>query len=143
MKKESNPKDTAGKKKVAFSVVPAEVMAEVALGLMEGARKYGRHNYREAGVTASVYYDATFRHLTDWWEGTDIDPDSDLNHITKAITSLVVLRDSMIYGNWEDDRPPKLKEGWLQDYNIKSLKLIEKYPEAVPDVTEKTLNEKV
>ncbi|SVD92517.1 uncharacterized protein METZ01_LOCUS445371, partial [marine metagenome] len=30
---------------------------------MEGAIKYGRHNYRIAGVRASVYIDATIGHL--------------------------------------------------------------------------------
>lgn len=39
-------------------------------------------------------------------EGEDIDEESGLSHITKAITSLVVLRDAMIQGTLEDDRPP-------------------------------------
>ena len=47
------------------------------------------------------------RHLNEWWEGEDTDPASGLNHITKAITSLMVLRDSMIQDKFNDDRPPK------------------------------------
>jgi hypothetical protein len=31
---------------------------------------------------------------------------SGLSHIDKAIASLIVLRDSMLQGNWTDDRPP-------------------------------------
>ena len=53
----------------------------------EGARKYGRHNYRVIGVRGSVYYDATLRHVTAWWEGEDLDPERGINHISKAIAS--------------------------------------------------------
>ena len=81
-------------------------MAEVGVGMLEGSIKYGRHNYRAIGVRAEVYYDAARRHIDAWWEGEDIDPDSGLSHITKAICSLVVLRDAMIQGKLFDDRPP-------------------------------------
>ena len=91
--KPTKPKDNVGVKKVSLSYVPASVMLETALGMQEGGFKYGRHNYRVIGVRASVYYDATMRHLMDWWEGEDLDPDSGLSHVTKAICSLVVLRD--------------------------------------------------
>lgn len=127
--KDTNPKDAVGVKKVPLSTVPAPVMMEVGLAMLEGARKYGRHNYREAGVRASVYYDAAGRHLMDWWEGTDLDPDSGLNHITKAIATLVVLRDAMINNKLTDDRPPKCPEGWLADLNQKAAAIIEKYPD--------------
>jgi len=132
----SNPKDSVGIKKVPFSVVPFGVIAELGLALLEGARKYGRHNYRSIGVRGSVYYDATLRHLSDWWEGTDIDPDSGLSHITKAIASLTVLRDSMINDNWEDDRPPRMNEGWVQELNKKATEIINKYPDAAHTYTE-------
>ena len=106
--KDTNPKDAVGIGKIPYSTVPASVMAEVGVGMLEGACKYGRHNYRVTGVRASVYYDAAQRHMTDWWEGQDIDPDSQLSHITKAICSLVVLRDAMIQSKFNDDRPPKV-----------------------------------
>lgn len=127
--KPSNPKDSVGIKKAYFSVIPWGVIGELGVALLEGALKYGRHNYRGVGVRASVYFDATHRHLNDWWEGVDIDPDSNLSHITKAIASLTVLRDSMIRGNWEDDRPPRMEEGWLQELNKQAADLIEKYPQ--------------
>ena len=109
MNKPSNPKDIIGIRKAPMSVVPANVLAEIGVGLLEGATKYGRHNYRVIGVRASVYYDAAMRHLMAWWEGEDIDSDpgsARLNHITKAITSLVVLRDAMMQEMLDDDRPP-------------------------------------
>ncbi|TXD58889.1 hypothetical protein FUT88_13525 [Ralstonia sp. TCR112] len=104
--KPTNPKDSVGIRKAPMSTVSAVVMAEVGVAMLEGAAKYGRHNYRAVGVRASVYYDATLRHLFSWWEGENIDPDSGMSHITKAITSLVVLRDAMIQGKVTDDRAP-------------------------------------
>ena len=108
--KQTNPKDIVGTRKAPMSTIPGNVMAEIGVAMLEGACKYGRHNYRIAGVRASVYYDGVNRHLTAWWEGEDYDPDSGLSHITKAITSLVVLRDAMIQSMWTDDRPPRSKE---------------------------------
>ncbi len=128
--KDSNPKDSVGIRKVPYSTVPAQVTAEVGLALLEGGRKYGRHNYRAIGVRASVYYDALQRHINTWWEGEDVDPDSGLNHVTKAIASLTVLRDAMLNGKMFDDRPPAIKKGWVQELNQKASDIIDKYPDA-------------
>lgn len=136
--KATNPKDAVGIKKVPMSCVSAPVVMEMALGMMEGARKYGRHNYRVAGVRGSVYYDATMRHLMDWWEGNDIDDASGLSHISKAMSSLHVLRDSMLMGNWVDDRPPVLpNKEWIKDYNEKAKDIVESHPNSVPPYTNK------
>jgi len=104
--KPSNPKDAIGIRKAPLSVVPMNVVAEIGVGMLEGASKYGRHNYRAVGVRGSVYFDATMRHLIAWWEGEDLDPDSDMSHITKALCSLVVLRDAQLQDMCTDDRPP-------------------------------------
>ena len=75
--KPSNPKDALGILKVPASTISAPVMSEVGVAMLEGALKYGRHNYRAIGVRASVYYDATVaRHMALWWEGEDEDPDT-------------------------------------------------------------------
>lgn len=122
----TNPKDTVGVRKAPMSTVPAGVLAEIGVGMMEGALKYGRHNYREAGVRASVYYDAAMRHLMAWWEGEDIDPDSGMSHITKLLTCMTVLRDAQMQNMWEDDRPPK-SVAFYQQLNDKSSLLLDKY----------------
>src|SRR5262245_56392487 len=102
-----NPKDKYGVRKPSLSCVPANVLMEVAVAMSEGAFKYGRHNFREEKVYASVYYDAAMRHCMSWWEGEDVDPDSGISHITKAIASLIVLRDAMQLESLVDDRPPR------------------------------------
>jgi hypothetical protein len=105
--KPTNPKDAIGVRKAALSCMPMAVVAEAGVAMMEGAAKYGRHNYRAVGVRASVYFDAAMRHLIAWWEGEDHDPDSGSPHITKAIVSLAVLRDAQMQGKCTDDRPPR------------------------------------
>lgn len=105
--KPTNPKDAIGIRKAPVSTVPMNVVAEMGVGMLEGAAKYGRHNYRGVGVRASVYFDATMRHLIAWWEGEDADPDSGMPHVAKALCSLAVLRDAQMQGKVEDDRPPR------------------------------------
>ena len=135
--KETNPKESAAIMKIPFGTISAPVMAEVGVAMLEGARKYGRHNYRITGIKAQVYYDACKRHLTDWWEGEDIDKASGLSHVTKAIACLVVLRDAMIQGTMDDDRPPPSPQGWQEDLQKVVEELFKKYPECKPAFTHK------
>jgi hypothetical protein len=129
--KPSNPKDAVGVRKAPMSTVSCAVLAEVGVAMLEGAAKYGRHNYRAIGVSASVYYDATMRHLMGWWEGEDIDPDSGLSHVTKAIASLVVLRDAMIQAKFNDDRPPR-SVPFYPSLNAGAAAIIDRYADRKP-----------
>ncbi len=101
-----NPKDSVGSQKAGTFALPRQVIQECGVAMQEGACKYGSHNYRASKIRASVYIDALDRHVGDWIEGEDIDPDSGLSHITKAITTLMVMRDAMLQGMLVDDRPP-------------------------------------
>lgn len=136
--KDTNPKDAVGIRKWRqLSCIPSLVLCEIGVAMLEGALKYGRHNYRVAGVRASVYIDAAQGHIIQFWEGEDLDPDTKLSHVTKAITSLIVLRDSMIQDNWVDDRPPKAKLDKVRD-NLQGIvdEMMDKYPEPVEAFTE-------
>lgn len=136
--KQSNPKDAIGITKSPLSTIPTQVLHETGLAMLEGALKYSKFNYRVAGVRYSVYYDAVQRHLSAFNEGQDNDPDSDISHITKAIAGLIVLRDGMLNDKWEDDRPPKPKNpNWMEELNIKTKNLLDKYPNPKPACTEK------
>jgi len=135
--KPTNPKDTLGIKKAPLSTLPTGPMYEVALAMLEGARKYGRHNYRVIGVKASVYYDAAMGHLTAWWEGEDIDPASGIHHLGKAMACLAVVRDSMMMKNWVDDRPPRYPQPELLMRNNPIIGVIlEKLPDCKEPYTE-------
>lgn len=127
--KDSNPKDAIGIRKAPLSTLSMPVCFEVGAGMLEGACKYGRHNYRVIGVRSSVYYDATMRHIGAWWEGQDIDPDSGIHHISKAIASLFVLRDAMIQGKCFDDRPPSPPADWLKNVQATVDQILARYPE--------------
>lgn len=135
----TNPKDAVGVSKWRqYFCVPYRVMWEVGVGMLEGAMKYGRFNYRITGVQASIYIDATRGHIDAWCEGQDDDPDTGLSHITKAICSLLVLRDGMIEGNFVDDRAPRHQS---MDEHTKKLQgivdgMFKKYPEPKAPLTE-------
>ncbi len=132
--KDTNPKDAVGIKKWRqFTTVPLTVLAEIGVGMLEGARKYGRHNYRVAGVRSSVYVDASIGHIAQYWEGEDIDQESGLSHITKAICSLVVLRDAMIQNMLTDDRPPKARLDAVRGDLQKAVdEIFDRHPESKP-----------
>jgi hypothetical protein len=135
--KPTNPKDALAINKAPLSTLPTAPMYEVALAMLEGARKYGRHNYRIMGVKASVYYDAAMGHITSFWEGEDIDPASGIHHLGKAMACLAVLRDSMMMENWVDDRPPRYpKANELMRNNPTVKTILSKYPDCVEPFTE-------
>lgn len=138
--KPSNPKDLAALTRAPMSVVPMTVLAETGVAMVEGMLKYGRHNYRDTGVQASIYIDAALRHIFKFWEGQDLDPDSTINHITKAIASLIVLRDGFISGNVTDDRPPVVVDA-TEFWNALS-KSIEFLKEKYGDINPKHFTEK-
>lgn len=129
--KESNPKDAIGVRKSPLTVVPMNVIAELGTAMMEGALKYGRHNYRAVGVRVSVYVDAALRHTISFWEGQDIDPDSGIHEITKAIASLTVLRDALMQGMATDDRAPR-SVPFYPDLNKKAAELLEQHADKDP-----------
>jgi hypothetical protein len=133
--KDTNPKDAIGIKKPPLSTIPLPVLFEVGVAMLEGACKYRRHNYRVAGVRATVYFDAAWRHLADWYEGQDIDPDSGLHHVSKAIASLVVLRDAMMNDKVIDDRPPPAKADWMKLIQEHMDDVLARHPDPKPPYT--------
>lgn len=136
--KNTNPKDALGVKKAPLHCIPCGPLYELGLAMMEGGRKYGSHNYRAVGTRASIYYDAAMRHLTEWWEGEDIDSNSGVHHLIKATACLIVVRDSMLMGNFNDDRPLKYPNGLgISKFNTQAADLIEKIPECVDPYLEK------
>lgn len=102
--KPSNPKDLIGSSKLPLHLFPSTAIVYGSLGLLDGALKYGRSNFRAVGVKASIYQDATMRHLMAWFEGEDCDPDSGLHHLCHAIASLAILIEALEAGNLTDDR---------------------------------------
>lgn len=99
-----NPKDHAARCKPGLSVLPMAPLMEAVASIAEGRRKYAPWNWRDEPVSEVVYVDAAFRHLIQWLSGEDIDPDSGIHHVSKAIAGLLILRDAQIHGTSEDSR---------------------------------------
>lgn len=104
--KPTNPKDIIGSTKLDLGLVPSTLSIMVSKAFLEGALKYGRFNWRIAGVRASIYHAALHRHLAKWWNGQDKDPKTGVHHLDNAMACLGILRDAEIFKKLQDDRPP-------------------------------------
>lgn len=123
--KPSNPKDAFGSAKAPLGLVPDTVTADVSMAFLEGALKYGRYNWRVAGVRASIYNDAMERHRAKWWNGESRDPLTRVKHLANLVACAAIVLDSEICGMLEDDRPPAMPMGDYLDSlqaHIKHLK---------------------
>lgn len=105
-KKLTNPKDAIGSAKLPLHLVPDTLAVCCATALLEGALKYGAHNWRAAGVRASIYRSALQRHIAKWWNGENHDPVTGVHHLDNAIACLAILRDAELVDKLTDDRPP-------------------------------------
>ncbi|WP_419900664.1 dATP/dGTP diphosphohydrolase domain-containing protein [Roseomonas sp. USHLN139] len=102
--KPSNPKDAIGSDKLPLHLWPATATAMGSVALLNGALKYGRSNWRHAGVRASIYYDALRRHMDRWFEGEEVDADDGVPHLAAALACLAILVDAKAAGKLHDDR---------------------------------------
>ena len=100
-----NPKDRVGASKPPLHLIPpaAEIAEAVVMGL--GASKYGPYNWRSANVKATVYISAARRHLAQWLDGEDDDPESGVSHLAHARACLGILLDALATEHLVDDRP--------------------------------------
>ncbi len=103
----ANPKQAYGDLKVPLQLVPSVATAYMAMGLKEGARKYGPFNWRETNVEAMTYVGATLRHIAAFVDGEDIDPESGNPHLAHAMASLAILVDALEADKVIDNRPPE------------------------------------
>ena len=102
--KDTNPKDIIGSNKIPLHLWPESASAFGCLGFLEGLLKYGRSNYREYGVKASIYVDACKRHLNAWFEGEDYNPDNGIPHLGNALACIAILVEAIVNNKLIDDR---------------------------------------
>lgn len=103
----ANPKQFYGDLKVGMQYIPTTSWVYEALGMMDGAEKYGPYNWRENGVEAMTYVGAALRHIAAWVDGEELAPDSGKPHLGHAKACLGILADALESGNLIDNRPPK------------------------------------
>lgn len=102
-----NPKDLVGAKKLPLELIPRGALIGVARAMAEGARKYGPFNWRDQSIQAVTYAAAALRHVNEWLDGEDIDPetgDAKVHHIDLAIAGLMIMRDAALCGTLRDNR---------------------------------------
>ena len=96
--KPTNPKDVIGSDKIPYHLWPETATILGSLALLDGALKYGRGNWRVAGVRFSIYYDALRRHMNKIQENEWMDPDSGLPHIAHVLACAGIIADAAAAG---------------------------------------------
>ena len=127
--KPTNPKDIIGSDKLPLHLWPNTATAMGCIGMLNGALKYGRSNFRESGVRASIYVDACKRHLDNWFEGEENDSDDNVPHLAAALSCIAIIVDARAAGKLVDDRMvqggyKKLTQELTK--HVKELKLLHK-----------------
>ena len=101
-----NPKTAVGLTKSPLGIVPAVALHHEALALADGMAKYGKANWRERGVSTSVYINAALRHLMAYYDGGErLASDSKVHHLGHARACLAIILDAEAAGTLNDDRP--------------------------------------
>jgi hypothetical protein len=90
--------------KLQLDLFPWPAVPPVTRVQMFGARKYAAENWRE-GFTTRRLIAAAFRHLTTYFEGQDLDPESGLPHTDHAACMILYLIALRELGRLTDDRP--------------------------------------
>lgn len=94
-----------GSKDRRFDLVPVGPMDDVARLYAFGAKKYAAHNWRK-GYDWHLSYAAAQRHLTQFWNGEDVDEETGLPHLAAVVFhSLALMEFAKSYPEG-DDRPP-------------------------------------
>lgn len=100
-----NPKHATGSAKSPMHFTPPAPLFALGRVFAHGAAKYGAFNWGDAGVVASIYYDAMQRHLAAWYAGETIDPESGEPHLAHVMACCAIVMDCAALGNLVDDRP--------------------------------------
>jgi len=92
--------------KLPLDLYPIEAMVGITKVLQLGTKKYARRNW-ELGIDFSKIYASTMRHLTSWFMGEDVDPESGFNHLHHAACDIAFLQTYVERGLSPelDDRP--------------------------------------
>jgi hypothetical protein len=92
-----------GTKAAQFSLVPPYPLTLLAKLYNFGVAKYAAHNWRN-GYDWSKSYDAAMRHMTQFWEGEDIDEETGTPHVICAVFHMFALAQFMKDFPEYDDR---------------------------------------
>lgn len=94
--------------KPMMHLVPTRFIRGMAEVFTFGASKYSAWNWAE-GIAYSRLYSALHRHMAEWWECKDTDPETGRNHLYHAGCCLAMLSEMQHIRPDLDDRPPMYK----------------------------------
>lgn len=77
--------------KPMWDLLPFGPVGEIVKVLTFGAEKYGPENWRMVPDAKNRYFAALMRHITAWWDGEMVDPESGLHHLAHAGCCLLFL----------------------------------------------------
>jgi hypothetical protein len=87
-------KHDAGKPR--WDLLPMAEVAQVVDALTYGANKYTDNGWQVVETPRERYFAAAMRHITAWWTGEKLDPESGKHHLAHAVCCLLFLM-------WHDD----------------------------------------
>ena len=102
MKSEGTKHDTD---KPRWDLLPYDAVAGTVSVLTFGANKYADRNW-ENGLEYGRIYGALMRHMTAWWGGEDLDPESGLLHLDHAACCIAFLQAFVKRGRIDLDNRP-------------------------------------
>lgn len=89
--------------KPRIGLVPLRAMWEIGKVMTDGAKKYSEFNWK-GGLKYSRLYDAALRHIIQFIEGEDVDPESGLHHLGHAACCITMLLEMTMDRPDLDDR---------------------------------------
>lgn len=92
------------KGKLPYHLVPWDAMDEIVAVLRFGAMKYGERNWEQGGHWHRDFA-ACLRHLTKWFMGEDVDPESGLSHLAHAGCCILFMLAYVLRKIGIDNRP--------------------------------------
>ena len=85
------PGDKFDTEKPRWDLLPVGPVRSVVDVLTYGAKKYTPDGWMKVADPQRRYYAAALRHLTAWYEGERVDPESKLPHLAHAACSILFL----------------------------------------------------
>ena len=96
--------------KPQWGLLPWEEVEDIVKVLTLGSLKYSRDNWMRVPDLENRYFDALMRHLIAYRKGEQLDPESQLSHLSHAACCLLFIQWGEKQRKAKDNLPPKKEE---------------------------------
>jgi hypothetical protein len=101
---EENRKNSAAQGKPTMHCVPRVALWALGAAMEDGAKKYGKFNWRESSVDTDIFINALERHISAYSEGETYATDSEVHHLAHVMAGCAILLDAEFNGILDDKR---------------------------------------